>query len=372
MPASSAPQKRLVSLDALRGLTILGMIMANNPGNYEFAYPPLTHAPWHGLHLADFVFPFFLFIVGASIAVSVRKNASPEDNAATVAHVLKRAAVLFVLGLVLNGFPDYDLATIRIPGVLQRIAVVYAAAALLHLSLKRRKILWIIAATLLGYWLVMALVPVPGVGHASLDKGTNLAAWLDRLLMRGHLWDYDAGWDPEGLLSTLPAVCIALIGLFPGLWAKGEIKCSAPRMFLWGVGLVLLGSAWNAWFPINKSLCTSSFVLVACGAGLMLLTLFRQVMDVHGLTAWARPLVVCGRNPLAIYCLSTLTEKGLHAVKLTDGPGTQIDLHYYLYRGGYSSWLPPHAASLAWACSACLLWLGVAWILNARKIFIKL
>src|SRR5712664_256104 len=205
------PPSRLLSLDAFRGLTIAAMVLVNNPGTWVAVYAPLTHTRWHGLTPTDVIFPFFLFIVGVAIPLS------PP----TAGRVLRRAAVIFALGIVLNGLPGFDWATIRIPGVLQRIAVCYLVAGVLFLVTGWRTHAFVAAGLLLGYWVVMTAVPVPGYGAGDLGKAGNLAAYLDRALLGSHLWQAAKVYDPEGILSTAPAVATALLGVLAGHWLRG-------------------------------------------------------------------------------------------------------------------------------------------------------
>src|SRR2546423_3420677 len=222
------PPLRLRSLDAFRGLTIAAMVLVNNPGTWMAVYAPLTHARWHGLTPTDVIFPFFLFIVGVAIPLS----------RPTVGRVLRRAAIIFALGLVLNGLPRFDWATIRIPGVLQRIAVCYLVAALLFLTTSWRRQAITTAALLLGYWAAMMLVPVPGHGRGDLGPEGNLAAWIDRALLGPHVLRLTRVYDPEGILSTLPAVATTLLGVLTGRWLKSD---RAPLVIT--AGMVLAGLA---------------------------------------------------------------------------------------------------------------------------------
>lgn len=371
--APTQPAKpRLVSLDVFRGLAIGGMILTNNPGDYEYIYPGLDHAEWHGWTPVDLIFPFFLFIVGVSIALALER--SPDSwlpSRAQLYRILKRGVIMFALGLAYNGFPYYDLSSIRIMGVLQRIALVYVATCLLHLALRSRWLLVLVAAILLGYWGLMTLMPVPGLGHPSLDKETNLVAWLDQLLMRGHLWEYDIPWDPEGLLSTLPALCLALLGLLAGRGLRSGQAAQAWRQAAWGAGLLGLGLLWDQWFPINKGLCTSSFVCFAGGAALLMLAACHWWVDLRGQRWGISPFLMLGMNPLSVYLASEMLEKIMWLILVEDGGGV-VNLHVFLYRHYMASWLSPFNASLGWGVFIFLLNLGLAWVLYRRRIFIKI
>src|SRR5262245_4381882 len=269
MAAQPVPaSQRLISLDAFRGMTIAAMILVNDPGTWSAVYWPLDHASWNGWTPTDLVFPFFLFIMGVALELSTarRSAANPQgDNRAILRHVLIRALILFALGLFLNGFPFFHLHRIRIMGVLQRIALCSLFAGLLTLKTTVRTRVIVVAGLLLGYWALMTLVPVPGYGRGHLDPEGNLAAYIDRALMSGHTWK--AMWDPEGWLSTLPAIATTLMGGFAGRWllsAASESRKVLALVVAGGVGLVA-GEIWNRWFPINKNLWTSSYAVFTAG-----------------------------------------------------------------------------------------------------------
>lgn len=357
---------RLASLDAFRGFTIGGMILVNNPGTWAAIYPPLAHAEWHGWTPTDLIFPFFLFIVGVAMAFSLPARASRDSTAGVLARAARRSAVIFALGLLLNAFPRFDLAELRVAGVLQRIAVVYLAAAALYLATSRRTRAWITAALLVGYWALLTLVPVPGVGAPNLTPEGSFAAWLDRLLLPGTMWQ--GTWDPEGLASTLPAIATALAGIFTGEWLRSgrERAEIAVGMFAAGWLAILAGLAWDLAFPINKNLWTSSYVLFTAGAALEGLALCYWLIDVRGRRAWAKPALVLGVNPLALYVLSSLGASTLAATAVGD-----TSLKGWLFENLFAPWAPPRAASLAFAIAYLALWLAVGWWLWRRRIFIK-
>src|SRR5438105_9352819 len=252
------PPLRLRSLDAFRGLTIAAMVLVNNPGTWVAVYAPLKHARWHGLTPTDVIFPFFLFIVGVAIPLS-------QPGAG---RVLRRAAVIFALGIVLNGLPGFDWASIRIPGVLQRIALCYLIAAVLFLTTGWRTQAIVTAALLLGYWGAMTLVPVPGYGRGDLGPEANLAAWLDRGLLGPHIWRAARVYDPEGILSTVPAIGTTLAGALTGRWLAGDRGPASTLRGLAIAGILCAGAglAWSMWFRINKALWTSSYALFTAGA----------------------------------------------------------------------------------------------------------
>src|SRR5688500_14105220 len=252
----NARAPRLLSLDVFRGLTVAGMVIVNNPGTWRAVYPPLRHADWHGWTPTDLIFPFFLFIVGVAIPFALE----PGGTRGTIAHVRRRAAIIFALGLALNAAWGFDPATMRIPGVLQRIAVCYLLAALLFLATRWRTQAIVAAALLVGYWAAMTLVPVPEHGAGDLGKEGNLAGWIDRTLLGDHVWRVSRVYDPEGILSTLPALATVLLGVLAGHWLHTSRTPAHKSVGLLAAGVAGtgIGLLWGAWFPINKSLWTSS------------------------------------------------------------------------------------------------------------------
>src|SRR6267143_3948596 len=295
------PPLRLLSLDAFRGLTIAAMVLVNNPGTWAAVYAPLKHAEWHGLTPTDVIFPFFLFIVGMAIPLS----------RPTAGRVLRRAAVIFALGLVLNGLPAFDWTTLRIAGVLQRIAVCYLVAAVLFLATSWRTQAIVTAALLLGYWGAMTLVPVPGFGRGDLGPEGNVAAWLDRALLGPHIWRGARVYDPEGILSTVPAVATTLLGVLAERWVRGA---RPARTIAGGLGLagligVVLGAAWGLWFPLNKSLWTSSYAVLTAGLALLVFAACYWAIEIRGWRRWATPFAVLGVNALALYFFSPLGRR---------------------------------------------------------------
>ena len=356
---------RLRSLDVFRGATIAGMILVNNPGSWSHIYPPLAHATWHGWTPTDLIFPFFLFIVGVSLTFSfARRQAEGAGRLDLLSKIWRRALVIFLIGLLLNLIPRFDFDTVRIPGVLQRIAAAYAIAASLSVLLAPRALRWTAALLLLGYWLAMTMVPVPGHGAGVLEPVGNLAQYIDYRLLAGHLWKPE--WDPEGLLSTVPAVVTCLLGVFTGRWLR------APRMpaehvagmFVWGSAAVAAGWAWGGWFPINKSLWTSSYVLFTGGLATMALAICYWVVDVHRRDRWAGPFLVLGSNALLAFVLSGLAARALIWWTIPgDGGAAAAKARIY---GELARWLSPNDASLAFAIGYVLLWIGVMAIVHRK------
>jgi len=354
--------QRLVSLDAFRGLTIAAMILVNNPGSWGSVYGPLRHAEWNGWSLADLVFPFFLFIVGVSVALSLgRRMEAGEDRRRLYLKVVRRSLILFVLGLLLNGFPLYDLSTIRIPGVLQRISICYLASALIFMNSARRGRLTWAAGLLLLYWAAMGLVPFPGGEAGMYEKGSNLASWIDGRLLAGHMWQATKTWDPEGILSTVPAVATTLLGTLAGDWLRGagEARDKAAGRVSAGTAAAALGALWGLVMPINKSLWTSSYAVFTAGLASICLGALFWMIDVRGRKRWAWPAVVLGTNAIAAYLLAGITVRALYLVKVTGADGTQTALKTWIYKNLFASWLGSGTnASLAFALAFVLaVWL---------------
>lgn len=366
--------KRLLSLDIFRGMTIALMILVNNPGDWGHVYAPLLHADWHGCTPTDLVFPFFLFIVGVAIAFALgKRKASGQDQSAIVWKILRRTLIIFCIGLFLNGFPYFNLSELRIPGVLQRIALVYGISALLFLKFDWKGLLGFGIAFLLLYWGLMTLVPVPGIGPANLDPETNLGAWLDYKLLAGHLWSQSKVWDPEGLLSTLPAITTGISGILTGLWLKTNKTPFQHFMGLLRVGaaLVVIGLLWDLLFPINKKIWTSSYVVYTSGLALLVLSLIYYLVDYRNYRSWAKPFVIYGTNALAVYVLSGIIARLLYLVSWTNASGATTTLKDWIYNTFFTSVFSEYNASLGFALANVLLLFGIAWILYRKKIFIK-
>ena len=381
---ASSATARMLSLDAFRGMTVAGMILVNNPGTWGAIYSPLEHAAWHGWTPTDLVFPFFLFIVGVSITLALGRRAEVGGSKRDLyLKIVRRAAIIFALGLFLAAFPFYnftthtviDLSTLRIPGVLQRIAVCYLFASVIFLNTNWRKQIYVVAGLLLAYWALMALVPVPGFGAGALDsKEANLAAYVDRAVIGvNHIWRQAKVYDPEGILSTLPAIATTLCGVLTGhlLRSRRGATEKAAAMFVAGSAGIVAGWAWNYWFPVNKALWTSSYVLLTAGMALELLACCYWLMDIKGYKRWSWPFVVFGSNALAVFFLTGLFAKLLGIIKFTGADNKPVSLQSVTYTNLFASWASPVNASLAFAICFVLLWLGLMAILYRRGIFIK-
>jgi predicted acyltransferase len=367
-PAASTG--RLLSLDAFRGATIAAMILVNNPGDWGNVYWPLLHVPWHGWTPTDLIFPFFLFMVGMSLTFSRRTG-----SRAAVARALK----LVGLGLLMALYPYFPVLTVRWPGVLQRIGVCYLAAWAAKRWLGPRGQAVLAACLLVGYWALMTKVTGPE-GHApNLEPATNLSAQIDRIVLVPHVWSVTKTWDPEGVLSTLPAIATTLLGLLFGAWVRGERKpfVTTLGLLLGGLALTALGILWGEaappWllFPVNKGIWTSSFVLLTGGLAAALFGLTYWIVDVVGWRRWAAPFVTYGKNAIAVFVGSGVLAKTLLSIKWNDASGLAVSLWQRLYRLLCASWLPPHEASLAWAMSMVILFYLVALWMDRKGLYLK-
>jgi len=369
--------KRLVSLDAFRGITIAAMILVNNPGTWNAVYKPLQHAHWNGWTPTDLIFPFFLFIVGVAIVFAFSKRLTlGQTKKDLYLKIIRRTLILFGLGLFLNGFPFFNLSTIRIPGVLQRIAITYFFASIIYLNFDIKVIYYITFGILAVYWIIMKTIPVPGYGAGVLEPVGNLCWYIDSHIFRGHTWAGAPapGFDPEGLLSTLPAISSVLFGILTGNYIKRKINEyeKVSSLFVWGFFAVIGGYIVSIWFPINKNLWTSSYVLLTTGMALIFLATCYWLIDIKGYKKWSVPFLIYGSNAITVYTLSGIIARMLiflFKVKLSDGE--VITLKAYLFRTLFASWLPPHQASLAYAIVYDLILLGFMTILYKKKIFIK-
>ena len=372
MPAFSIPSEsqRLVSLDVFRGITIAGMILVNNPGTWEHVYGPLQHAAWHGWTPTDLVFPFFLFIVGIAIPLAfANRLESGRSTRDLYVKIIKRTLIIFAIGLFLNGFPYFSLAEYRIPGVLQRIAVCYFFASIIFLNTKVKTQIAITIWLLVGYWLLLKFIPAPGFAAGDLSKEGSLPSYVDRVVFGKHVWSVARVYDPEGLLSTIPAIATTLMGVLTGSWLRTEKSRieKAAGMFVVGAICVAVGWAWNAFFPINKALWTSSYVLFTGGLALQFLALCYWLIDIKGYRRWARPFEVFGLNAIALYVGAGLMASLFGVINVG---GTTLGS--WIYQNVFASWASPINASLAFAIAFVLVWLGLMWILYRQKIFLKI
>jgi predicted acyltransferase len=378
---------RLTSLDVFRGITIAGMILVNMASIADpNVYPPLLHAQWHGWTPTDLVFPFFLFIVGVAMSFSFSKytdnKAEGETPHPPYGRIFRRAAILFALGLLLNGFWNqgiwtFDFSSIRMMGVLQRISLTYLLASLAVLNLPRKG-QWILAAVLLiGYWLAMMYVPVPGYGAGVLTREGNFGAYIDRLIIpKAHLYKGDGFnfmGDPEGLFSTIPAIVSVLAGYFTGQWIRGKKEISPETsmdLVLFGLSCLVIGGIWDLAFPINKKLWTSSYVVFTTGWALLLLAACYELIEVRRVRRWGKAFEVLGLNAISIFVASVVLIKIL--VRTTVGTGEKaLSTYNWIYQNLFASWAGAFNGSLLFAIVTVLLWLAVAYGMYRQRWFIK-
>jgi predicted acyltransferase len=381
-------RQRLESLDIFRGLTIAGMILVNNPGSAS--YWPLDHADelmtanptgWYpgkwwvaanGWTPTDLIFPFFLFIVGTSMVLSfAARRARGDSRQSLMKHAARRSALILLIGYAIRILPYFNFSHMRYPGVLQRIAVVYLFASVITLwTSTRGRIVWI-AGLLAGYYAVLRFVPVPGCDPAAwMTQHCSLAGWLDRKLMLGHLYRRD--FDPEGLLSTFPAIATTLLGTLAGefLRSAASLRQKLRGLALAGAAGVAAGYAWHPFFPISKPLWTSSYVLFTAGAACLLLALCWWLIEMRCWHVWARPFLWLGSNAIVAYALSTFVGKLGSIIKVSDGSHT-IELQTWIYDHWFAPLAQEKNASLAFALCYVALWTLVAWGLYRKKIFVK-
>ena len=393
-------RERLISLDVFRGLTVASMLLVNDPGSWDAIYPPLEHSPWHGWTPTDLVFPFFLFITGITCHMSLAaRQAAGADGAALLRQVMRRAAIIFLLGLFLNWFPFYTtdpdtagtgvlalvadkLLHLRLPGVLQRIALCYLIGGILTLRGSVRSQAALLVVLLLGYWGLSVLVPVPGSGLTGLaaiaTPPDTLAAWVDRGLLDwgswgSHLWGQSKVWDPEGPLSTLPAIGTLILGLFAGRWIGREQPLARRIAGLAGAGAVILaaGLLWSLWFPINKNLWTSSYVLFTGGMAALFLAGFMWLVDLRRSIWWISPFLAFGINPILAYFGSEMSEIILYEMITVTHDGKVIAIQEWFYDVALASWLPDRLASLAFAVLFVAGWYAILRVFQKRGIILK-
>ncbi len=379
----SGSSERLVSLDAFRGATIAGMILVNNPGTWSAVYPQLLHARWHGWTFTDWIFPFFLWIVGVAMMLSFAKRVERGEGKKTILmHVLRRSAIIFGLGLFLAAFPfglvsghDVSLASLRIPGVLQRIAICYLVASLivLHTSL-RGQVVWLLVL-LVSYWLAIMLIPVPGYGAGLLEPTGNLCWYIDAHLLAGHTWSGAPapGFDPEGILSTIPAIGTTLLGVLTGHLLRSGLSKEEKTvwMFVGGNMLLLLGVVLDVWLPINKNLWTSSYSVFMAGWALICLGVFYWFIDVKGYRRWATPFVIYGMNAITVFVLAGVVARLSYLVTIPVADGTSVALKDVLYENVFAAIASPVNASLLYALFFILLMFLVAWVMWKKRWFVK-
>ena len=375
-------RERLVALDVFRGMTVAGMLLVNDPGTWSAIYPPLEHAAWNGWTPTDLIFPFFLFIAGVTtqLSLSARRAAGAGDGE-LMRQILRRGALIVLFGLLLAVFPFYPptrFTLIRIPGVLQRIGVAYTCAALLTLRTTLKQQVIILVTLLYGYWFAMTLLPVPGamggIGANLLSEPSRtLAAWTDRYLLGRHLWISSVTWDPEGPLSTIPAIGTAMLGVMTGRWLRERRPLEERLNGLFAAGAIgmMAGLMWHWSFPINKSLWTSSYVLFTAGMACVAIATISWVIDVKGVTNWTRPFVIYGVNPIIAFVGSGMMARLIYSVWKVDFHGERTPVQSVVYQTVFATWLEPRTASLAFALCFVLFWFVILRALWQRNIIFK-
>ncbi|MDB9439746.1 acyltransferase family protein [Dolichospermum lemmermannii CS-548] len=374
---------RLSSLDVFRGITIAAMILANMAGVADDVYRPLSHSEWHGCTPTDLIFPCFLFIVGVAMTFSLAKyTAENKPTKAVYLRILRRTAILFILGLVLNGFWNqgvwtFDLSSIRLMGVLQRIALTYLFASLIVLKLPRKS-QWLVAGGLLiAYWLTMMYIPVPDYGAGVLTREGNFGAFIDRLIIpKAHLYKGDGFnflGDPEGLFSTIPAIVSVLAGYFTGEWIKDKKQATSQTsmdLVLFGLCCLVIAIIWDVSFPINKKIWTSSYVLFTTGWALMLLAACYELIEVRLIKRWSKPFEIMGLNAIALFVASVFLIKITAKTQLATGE-TAVSIYNWIYQNIFASWAGNFNGSFLFALVTLLFWYGVAVLMYQKRWFIK-
>lgn len=386
-------------------MTVAGMLLVNNPGTWSAIYPPLAHAAWHGWTPTDVIFPFFLFIVGITTQLSLgARRARGDDDRAIRRQILKRGALIFLFGFLINGFPFFTWGAVpgdpdpsfldrvldrlehwRIMGVLQRIGLAYIVSALIATRATVRTQVIVTAVLLLGYWFAMTVVPVPGSngtpGALLLGRGeTTLAGYLDRVLLDwsrfglgNHLWVGSVTWDPEGILSTTGAICTALLGNLAGRWI-GQPRPLVERvagLFAAGAIAMMVGLMWHWSFPINKSIWTGSYVVFTAGMASVVLATIIWLIEMQNQRWWVKPFEIYGLNPMVAFVGSAVMARLIYSIIKVDLNGQQVSLQAAFYRTAFASWLSPLNASLAFALAFVAFWFGVLLLLYRRRIVFK-
>lgn len=363
--------KRLIALDVLRGLTIALMIMVNNPGSWSYVYAPLRHSIWHGCTPTDLVFPFFLFIVGVSMWYSFKKYGEGLTKKGLL-KILKRFTVIFLLGLFLNAFPKFDFENLRIFGVLQRIAIAYAIAAVLCMKFNIKQLLIVFALILVGYWGLLYF----GGSEDVYSLASNIVRKIDLFIFgENHVYNgFGIPFDPEGLLSSITPVATVLLGYFSGriIEFSGETLQAIKKLAMYGAVAVIVSLLWDNLFPINKALWTSSYVLYTGGLAMLFLAMLLWLIDVKGIKKWSNPFIHFGTNPLFIYVFSGIFAEILFMIKITNSSGETLSGQAYLYENIFVPLAGNMNGSLLFAVTLILFFWLITYILYKKKIFITI
>ncbi|TAL31740.1 MAG: DUF1624 domain-containing protein [Spirochaetes bacterium] len=364
---------RLRSLDLLRGAALAGMLVVNNQGDWAHVAMPVRHAAWHGMTPADLVFPFFLFSMGMAIPLASGATGG-RVSAPRILKVLRRAALIFLLGMSLNAMSALSLDAIRIPGVLQRIAVCYLAASLIYMKFSARAVWGMCAGTLALHGAVLLFAPVPGYGAGELDPLGNICRWADMQLLAGHTYggSIAPGMDPEGIVGTLGALGTTLLGVIAAGMAGADTRKAVRKLLITGKLLVVAGLVLSLLVPLNKQMWTPTFALVTGGIAFIVLAGFQLFANTETPRAWETPLLALGTNPLAAYVMSSVSGALSVKIALAGAGGAPVPLKAMAYNALFASWMEPFAASLAYSVCFMLLWTGVMHVLYRKRIFIRL
>lgn len=377
-------KSRLISLDAFRGATIAAMILVNNPGSYVEVYDFLEHSAWHGWTFADGIYPAFLWMVGVALVLSTAKRIERgEPRTQMITHVLKRSVIIFVLGVFLAGFPFglfldpyFSFVSLRIPGVLQRIALCYLLTSIVFFATRVHGQVIITLGLVIVYWALLEMVRVPGYGAGVLEPEGNLCWYVDFLVLKGHTYAQSLvrGFDPEGIVSTLGALATTLFGVLAGHGLRSSYSPNVKTMgmLVAGTALIVVGSVMDMWLPINKNMWTSSFAVFMAGISTASFALCYWVIDVKGYQRWATPFSIFGSNALAIYVLAILMEKLLYLFGWPEPGGSRLEVREYLSQTLFESWAGALNGSLLYSIAFVLVMYLVAWAMWKKRIFIKL
>jgi len=358
--------KRLVSLDVFRGMTIAAMILVNNIEGQT--YSQLRHSAWDGLTFADSIFPFFLWIIGVAMVFSFKRRLDQKtDKTKLLLHIFRRSLILFALGLFLNGFPYFNLGTIRIMGVLQRIALCYFVTSIILIFTKVRTQVILLITLILGYVFLLEFVPVPGLGAGQLSLGHNIVQYVDNLLLKDHMLAID--FDPEGIVSTLGAIATVIFGVLTGEFLLAS-KFNHSKRVLWmgaaAVGLTVVGLVMNIWLLVNKDLWTSSYVVITAGLATGAFALLYFIIEAKEYKKWSTAFTIYGMNAISIYILSSLFTRSLMIIQWQG-----MSLRDFIYNF-YLSVASAQNASLLFAFTHVLIFYGVAYLMFKRGLFIKI
>jgi len=364
----SLQSNRLISLDALRGFTIAAMIMVNFPGNEQYVYFTLRHTKWNGLSFTDTIAPVFLFVIGVSIVYAYTKRLNDgTPKSSLYKKIIFRSFKIFAVGMFLNLMPDFDFDNIRWTGTLHRIALVFMFCAILFLNTNWKQQVWIAAVLLVAYWLALTLIPTPGIGKVMLEPGVNIVAWVDSKYLPGKMWQ--GTWDPESILSTIPAIVSGITGMLVGRLMMSRLAPAEKVNYLMTAGLfsVIAGYFWGLIFPVNENLWTSSFVLVTSGLGALLLGALYFIVDMLGYKNGVRTGVIFGANAIAVYVLADVLALLFYRAEFGGLPLNELAVNQLVQAG-----MQPELASWIYALFFVAVNFVPAYILYRKKIFIKL